>query len=146
MIGDGSPPIRTVPIWWAEKTEPRFGREVERRGGASSKTRERPGSWPAANPVRPCQRGGVPDGDDLAGAGGPGQRGHRHERVAQRRDPGRVERVVDPDAAARRQPDPALAAVAGHGDQRRDVADAGRAGRRGRRCPPTAGRGRSGPG
>ena len=97
--GPRSPPIRAVPIWWAENTLAAVRGEVEGRA-ARPRRRRTPAprrrvagracraSAAACRPRRSARR-----------PGGPGELGHRHERVAERRDAGRVELVVDPDAA-----------------------------------------------
>ena len=94
--------MRIVPIWWAEATSRGAGLK-SRRSEAPRKARE------AARLVgrvvdRRASTSGVPDGEDLARAAGAGEAGHRD----QRRDeavatPGRVELVVDPDAARARE-------------------------------------------
>src|SRR4051794_38432766 len=83
------------------------------------------------DPERPLVPGGigidaVPQGrcsgrEDASCARGPRQTGHRHERMAERRDPGRVQLVVDSDVAALQGTDATLAAVSRDGDERRHV-------------------------
>ena len=81
---------------------------------------------PAASSPAPADARAVPgrrrpDGDDLGRPGGARQPGHRHQRVPQRRDAGRVEPVVDPDAAGPGQGRASLAAVPGDRDERRQM-------------------------
>ena len=83
-------PSGREPIWWAEKTVPRFGaKSNERERVLEDDERALLLAGQVAAAAVPARR--RPDRDDLAGAGGAGQLGHRHERVAERRDPGRVE-------------------------------------------------------
>src|SRR6185369_289374 len=62
---------------------------------------------------------------DLLGAASPGDVRHRHKSVPQRGAAEIVKLVVDPDAAGAGQAGPALAAVAGDGDERGEMARAG---------------------
>src|SRR5207244_6814280 len=63
------------------------------------------------------------DGDDPAGTAGPAQLRHRHEGMAERRDAGGVEAVVDPDVPGAGRADRPIAAVPRDPDTRRDAAD-----------------------
>jgi hypothetical protein len=63
------------------------------------------------------------EGDDLAGARGARQLGHRSERMPEGHDAGLVQDVVDPGPARLRQADATLAAVPRDRDQRRDMPD-----------------------
>ncbi len=89
-------PIRTEPIWWAEKSEPRFGRKSN---GSEALLEVLEGARLAARSegLRPVPQRRRAIGHDLEGARRPGDPGHLDERVAEGGRPARIEGVVDPD-------------------------------------------------
>ena len=81
----GSAPIRTEPIWCAEKTPPRFGAKSKTARVCLEALESARPRCPDPRPGR-YQAAGDPDGDDLGRAGRAGEPRHPDERVTQRRD------------------------------------------------------------
>ncbi len=115
------------------------GREVERRDPVQV-TGERRVVAARRSGSAPEPEGRRRGHEDVARAPGPGQHREADGRVAERGDARRIEAVVEPDVPGASERRPAVPAVAGDRDERRQVARLAHVPGVRLACPPTAGR------